>query len=79
MMLPECSVVLTSSGFAVITEKNCVSRSRRTAVIMRYCTVTTGSFNSETVQDVIPGAVERRVGNELPASPVEWLTDNGSC
>ncbi|HDP7313261.1 TPA: transposase, partial [Escherichia coli] len=25
------------------------------------------------------GAVERRFGNELPASPVEWLTDNGSC
>ncbi len=39
--------------------------------------VTTGGFNSETVQDVMPGAVERRFGNELPASPVEWLTDNG--
>ena len=78
-MLPECSVVLTGSSFAVITEKNCVSRSRRTAVIVRYCMVTTGSFNSETVQEVMAGAVERRVGNELPASPVEWLTDNGSC
>ena len=31
------------------------------------------------VQDVMLGAVERRFGNELPASPVEWLTDNGSC
>ncbi|EKD3550472.1 DDE-type integrase/transposase/recombinase, partial [Escherichia coli] len=41
--------------------------------------VTTGDFNSETVQDVMLGAVERRFGNELPASPVEWLTDNGSC
>ncbi|WP_171966950.1 IS3 family transposase [Escherichia coli] len=41
--------------------------------------VTTGGFDSETVQDVMPGAVERRFGNELPASPVEWLTDNGSC
>ncbi|MGI5594592.1 IS3 family transposase, partial [Escherichia coli] len=41
--------------------------------------VTTGGFNSETVQDVMPGAVERLFGNELPASPVEWLTDNGSC
>ncbi|HFM2718365.1 TPA: IS3 family transposase, partial [Escherichia coli] len=40
---------------------------------------TTGGFNSETVQDVMLGAVERRFGNELPASPVEWLTDNGSC
>ncbi len=38
--------------------------------------VTTGGFNSETVQDVMLGAVD---GNELPASPVEWLTDNGSC
>ncbi|ELD6001300.1 IS3 family transposase [Escherichia coli] len=41
--------------------------------------VTTGGFDSETVQDVMQGAVERRFGNELPASPVEWLTDNGSC
>ena len=41
--------------------------------------VTTGGFNSETVQDVMLGAVERRFGNELPASPVECLTDNGSC
>ncbi|HBZ1173933.1 TPA: IS3 family transposase [Klebsiella pneumoniae] len=41
--------------------------------------VTTGGFDSETVQDVMSGAVERRFGNELPASPVEWLTDNGSC
>ncbi|MDF8508887.1 IS3-like element IS2 family transposase [Escherichia coli] len=41
--------------------------------------VTTGGFNSETVQDVMPGAVERRFGNDLPSSPVEWLTDNGSC
>ncbi|MDS0623756.1 IS3 family transposase [Escherichia coli] len=41
--------------------------------------VTTGVFDSETVQDVMLGAVGRRFGNELPASPVEWLTDNGSC
>ncbi|HBX5720557.1 TPA: IS3 family transposase [Klebsiella pneumoniae] len=41
--------------------------------------VTTGGFESETVQDVMPGAVERRFGSELQASPVEWLTDNGSC
>nr|UFD96072.1 Transposase InsD for insertion element IS2 [Escherichia coli] len=46
---------------------------------MRHCTVTTGGFDSETVQDVMLGAVERRFGSELPASPVEWLTDNGSC
>ncbi|MCW3770430.1 IS3-like element IS2 family transposase [Shigella flexneri] len=41
--------------------------------------VTTGGFNSETVQDVMLGAVERRFGNDLPSSPVEWLTANGSC
>ncbi|WP_407216028.1 IS3 family transposase [Escherichia coli] len=41
--------------------------------------VTTGGFNSETAQDVMLGAVERRFGNDLPSSPVEWLTDNGSC
>ncbi|HAN2238163.1 TPA: IS3 family transposase, partial [Escherichia coli] len=41
--------------------------------------VTTGGFDSETVQDVMLGAVERRFGSELPASPVEWLTDNGAC
>ncbi|UMV19573.1 IS3 family transposase [Klebsiella pneumoniae] len=41
--------------------------------------LTTGGFDSETVQDVMLGAVERRFGSELPASPVEWLTDNGSC
>ena len=35
--------------------------------------------DSETVQDVMLGAVERRFGNSLPTSPVEWLTDNGSA
>ncbi|HBW3857188.1 TPA: IS3 family transposase [Klebsiella pneumoniae] len=38
-----------------------------------------GGYDSETVQDVILGAVERRFGSNLPASPVEWLTDNGSA
>ncbi len=37
----------------------------------------TGGYDSETVQDVMLGAVERRFGNSLPTSPVEWLTDNG--
>ena len=44
-----------------------------------YWAVITGGFDSETVQDVMLGAVERRFGNDLPSSPVEWLTDNGSC
>ena len=41
--------------------------------------VTTGGFDSETVQDVMLGVVERRFGSSLPSSPVEWLTDNGSA
>ncbi len=58
-----------------------MSRSRWTAVDREalHWAVTTGGFNSETVQDVMLGAVERRFGNDLPSSPVEWLTDNGSC
>ncbi|ENA29150.1 integrase core domain protein [Escherichia coli BCE007_MS-11] len=71
----------SSSSFAVITEKklrvtfaqDCCDREAL------HWAVTTGGFDSETVQDVMLGAVERRFGNELPASPVEWLTDNGSC
>lgn len=39
----------------------------------------TGGYDSETVQDVMLGAVERRFGSSLPVSPVEWLTDNGSA
>lgn len=39
----------------------------------------TGGYDSETVQDVMLGAVERRFGRNLPSSPVEWLTDNGSA
>lgn len=45
----------------------------------RHWTDSTGGYDSETVQDVTPGAVERRFGSNLPASPVEWLTDNGSA
>ncbi|AHA65241.1 hypothetical protein Asd1617_02414 [Shigella dysenteriae 1617] len=51
----------------MITERDCVSRSRWTAVI--DWAVTTGGFNSETVQDVMLGAVERRFGNDLTS----WL------
>ncbi|PLO36916.1 IS3 family transposase, partial [Klebsiella pneumoniae] len=44
-----------------------------------YRAASTGGYDSETVQDVMLVAVERRFGNSLPASPVEWLTDNGSA
>ena len=67
---------LTASGSAVITVKNCGSRSLWTVA---YWAASNGGYDSETVQDVMLGAVERRFGNSLPTSPVEWLTDNGSA
>lgn len=39
----------------------------------------TGGFDSDTVQDVMLGAVERRFGQQQPTQPIEWLTDNGSA
>ncbi len=39
----------------------------------------TGGYDSDTVQDVMLRSVERRFADSLPASPVEWLTDNGSA
>lgn len=44
-----------------------------------YWAASTGGYDSETVQDVMPGAVEHRFGSCMPTSPVEWLTDNGSA
>ncbi|OIN39933.1 transposase [Salmonella enterica subsp. enterica serovar Sarajane] len=32
-----------------------------------------------TVQDVMPGSVEKRFGPTLPNKDVQWLTDNGSA
>ena len=41
---------------------------------------TTGGITGEDVRDLMVAAVEHRFGlvNRLP-SPIEWLTDNGSC
>ena len=41
---------------------------------------TTGGIAAEHVQDLMVAAVEHRFGlvNQLP-SPIEWLSDNGSC
>lgn len=39
----------------------------------------TGGYDSDTVQDVMLRSVEKRFGSNLPASPIEWLTDNGSA
>ncbi len=44
-----------------------------------YRVESNGGYDSETVQGVMLGAVERRFGSSLPSSPVEWLTNNGSA
>lgn len=38
-----------------------------------------GGYDSSTVQDVMLGAVEKRFGNQLPSTSIQWLTDNGSA
>ena len=66
-------------SFAAIMAKNSGSRSPWTAVTEALdWAASTGGYDSDTVQDVMLRAVERRFGDALPASPVEWLTDNGS-
>ncbi|HID8523508.1 TPA: IS3 family transposase, partial [Enterobacter asburiae] len=39
----------------------------------------TGGYDSSTVQDVMLRSVEKRFGDGLPTTPVQWLTDNGSA
>jgi putative transposase len=39
----------------------------------------TGGYDSSTVQDVMLRSVEKRFGDRLPDTPVQWLTDNGSA
>lgn len=39
----------------------------------------TGGYDKETVQDVMLRAVEKRFGQAQTSTPLEWLTDNGSC
>ncbi len=46
------------------------------------CTANNAGWNDKAVQEIvrIPWAVTTGgFDNELPAFPVEWLTDNGSC
>ena len=72
---------LTGLSSAVITEKNCGSRSRWTAVTVRHCTGRSQRVAS-TVKQYRTSCWERwnaASAARLPASPVEWLTDNGSC
>jgi putative transposase len=39
----------------------------------------TGGYDSSTVQDVMLRSVEKRFGERLPDTPLQWLTDNGSA
>lgn len=41
--------------------------------------VSTGGYDSSTVQDVMLRSVEKRFGDRLPDTSVQWLTDNGSA
>lgn len=36
-------------------------------------------YRGDDVRDVMLEAIEQRFGSELPASPVQWLSDNGSA
>ena len=36
-------------------------------------------YSGDDVRDVMLEAVERRFGQELPATPIQWLSDNGSA
>lgn len=40
---------------------------------------TTGGISGNMVRDLMMQAVETRFGDRLATTPIEWLTDNGSC
>lgn len=67
------SAVITAEKLRVTFALDCCDREAL------HWAASTGGYDSETVQDVMLGAVERRFGNSLPTSPVEWLKDNGSA
>ena len=81
--LAESEMLRCSDGFEFVCNK---SEKLRVTFALDCCdrealywAASNGGYDSETVQDVMLGAVERRFGNSLPTSPVEWLTDNGSA
>mgnify|MGYP004703503967 CR=1 FL=1 len=39
---------------------------------------TTGGQTGDLVREVMLAAVEQRFGTDVPATPIQWLTDNGS-
>ncbi len=63
-----------SDGF----ERNCDNGEILRVTFALYCCDSEAGQYCETVQDVMLDAVERLFGRNLPAFPVEWLTDNGS-
>lgn len=40
---------------------------------------TNGGYTRDIVKDVMMNSVSKRFGNRLPDSPIEFLSDNGSC
>jgi putative transposase len=40
---------------------------------------TTAGIDGAMVRDLMVEALEARFGEQLPAQPIEWLSDNGSC
>lgn len=36
-------------------------------------------YSGDDVRDIMLDAVEKRFGQELPATPIQWLSDNGSA
>jgi putative transposase len=71
-----------SDGFEIA----CDNRERvRVAFALDCCdreamswVASTGGINGDLVRDLMVEAVEARFGAALPATPIEWLTDNGS-
>lgn len=39
----------------------------------------TGGYDKATVQDVMPGAIEKLLGDKGSERPIQWMTNNGSA
>lgn len=40
---------------------------------------TTSGISGEMIRDLMLGSLERRFGDAKPPTPIQWLSDNGSC
>ena len=81
--LAESEMLRCSDGFEFVCEK---SEKLRVTFALDCCdreaidwAASTGGYDSSTVQDVMLRSVEKRFGDRLPETPVQWLTDNGSA